>query len=148
MKTAAKCYSHTIDLRTGCPVDHGLASVTGLHPECMIADALATALMVLGAAAGLAYARQRRPDGTLRRAGRARCRGAHDAELRGHARMTAPTLLLGGAAPGVPGDRLAAAAAVAVAYGVFCALAAYRHRRRRRRRKVEGRSAARIAMAE
>jgi thiamine biosynthesis lipoprotein len=36
-----------------------LASVTVLHPECMLADALATALMVLGAAAGLAYARRR-----------------------------------------------------------------------------------------
>ena len=54
-----RCYSHTIDPRTGCPVEHGLASVTVLHPECMIADALATALMVLGPAAGLAYARRR-----------------------------------------------------------------------------------------
>ena len=53
-----RCYSHTIDPRTGYPVDHGLASVTVLHPECMIADALATALMVLGGAAGLAYARR------------------------------------------------------------------------------------------
>jgi thiamine biosynthesis lipoprotein len=54
-----RSYSHTIDPRTGCPVDHGLASVTVLHPECMIADALATALTVLGPAAGLAYARRR-----------------------------------------------------------------------------------------
>ena len=30
-----------------------------LHPECMIADALATALTVLGAEAGFAYARRR-----------------------------------------------------------------------------------------
>jgi thiamine biosynthesis lipoprotein len=52
-------YSHTIDPRAGCPVEHGLASVAVLHPECMIADALATALTVLGAAAGLAYARRR-----------------------------------------------------------------------------------------
>src|SRR5687768_10559502 len=37
-------YSHTLDPRTGCPVDHGVASVTVLHPECMIADAMATAL--------------------------------------------------------------------------------------------------------
>jgi len=36
-----------------------LASVAVLQPECMIADALATALTVLGAAAGLAYARRR-----------------------------------------------------------------------------------------
>jgi hypothetical protein len=47
------------DPRSGCPVDHGLASVTVLHPECMNADAPATALTVLGAAAGLAYARRR-----------------------------------------------------------------------------------------
>ena len=53
-----RCYSHTIDPRTGCPVEHGLASVTVLHPECMIADALAAALMVLGPAAGLAYGRR------------------------------------------------------------------------------------------
>ena len=52
-------YSHTIDPRTGCPVDHGLASVTVLHPECMAADALATALSVLGPDAGLAHAHRR-----------------------------------------------------------------------------------------
>ena len=52
-------YSHTIDPRTGCPVDHELASVTVLHPECMAADALATALTVLGPEPGLAYARRR-----------------------------------------------------------------------------------------
>jgi FAD:protein FMN transferase len=49
-------YSHTIDPRTGWPVDHGLASVTVLHPECMLADAFATALMVLGTGPGLACA--------------------------------------------------------------------------------------------
>ncbi len=49
-------YSHTIDPRTGWPVAHRLASVTVLHEACMIADALATALMVLGPAAGRAYA--------------------------------------------------------------------------------------------
>ena len=61
--------------------------------------------------------------------------------------MTAAALLLGSAALGVPGDRLAAAAAVAVAYGAFCALAAYRHRRRRRRRKAAV-SAGRVAATE
>ncbi|MBF6022689.1 FAD:protein FMN transferase [Lysobacter niastensis] len=49
-------YSHTIDPRTGSPVAHGLASVTVLHPQCMHADALATALTVLGPESGLAYA--------------------------------------------------------------------------------------------
>ncbi len=41
-------YSHEIDPKTGRPVDHGLASVSVLHPSCMRADAWATALMVLG----------------------------------------------------------------------------------------------------
>lgn len=49
-------FSHTIDPRTGYPVQHGLCSVTVLHPECMIADALATAISVLGPDHGLAYA--------------------------------------------------------------------------------------------
>lgn len=51
-----KRYSHTIDPRTGYPVQHGVASVTVLHPECMIADALATAMTVLGIEAGMDYA--------------------------------------------------------------------------------------------
>lgn len=49
-------YSHTIDPRTGHPVSHRLASVTVLHPRCMHADALATALTVLGPESGMAYA--------------------------------------------------------------------------------------------
>ncbi|MBI1834676.1 MAG: FAD:protein FMN transferase [Burkholderiales bacterium] len=53
-----KDFSHTIDPRTGYPVQHGLASVTVLHPECMIADALATAMTVLGPEEGMNYARQ------------------------------------------------------------------------------------------
>lgn len=40
--------SHTIDPRTGRPVTHRLASVSVIHPSCMTADALATALSVLG----------------------------------------------------------------------------------------------------
>lgn len=45
-------FSHIIDPRTGWPIRHRLASVSVLHPRCMIADALATALMVLGSEAG------------------------------------------------------------------------------------------------
>lgn len=41
-------YSHTIDPRTGYPVDHELVSVTVLHPSAMYADAWATALGVMG----------------------------------------------------------------------------------------------------
>ncbi len=44
--------SHTIDPRTGTPIDHGLASVTVLHPQAAWADAWATALNVLGPEAG------------------------------------------------------------------------------------------------
>ncbi|WP_420909417.1 FAD:protein FMN transferase [Achromobacter insolitus] len=51
-------YAHTIDPRTGLPVRNNLASVTVLHPGCMQADALATALTVLGEEEGLAYARR------------------------------------------------------------------------------------------
>ena len=41
-------YSHTIDPRTGYPVAHRLASASVVASECVIADALATALAVLG----------------------------------------------------------------------------------------------------
>jgi thiamine biosynthesis lipoprotein len=49
-------WSHTIDPRTGRPVSDRLAAVTVLHPSCMRADALATALTVLGPDGGLDYA--------------------------------------------------------------------------------------------
>ncbi|MBI1180234.1 MAG: FAD:protein FMN transferase [Alphaproteobacteria bacterium] len=52
-------YAHTIDPRTGHPAAGDLASVTVLHPSCMHADALATALFVLGEDAGGAHARRR-----------------------------------------------------------------------------------------
>ncbi|WP_137928126.1 FAD:protein FMN transferase [Cupriavidus sp. 2SB] len=66
-------YAHTIDPRTGYPATHALASVTVIHRECMMADALSTALMVLGPYAGLAFAQRhtlaarllvRTPDGS------------------------------------------------------------------------------------
>jgi thiamine biosynthesis lipoprotein len=48
-----KIFSHTIDPRTGKPVSHNLASVTIVAKTCMQADALATALMVMGKEKGL-----------------------------------------------------------------------------------------------
>jgi thiamine biosynthesis lipoprotein len=48
--------SHTIDPRTGRPVEHAGASVTVLADRCMTADAWATALMVLGPEAGFELA--------------------------------------------------------------------------------------------
>jgi len=41
-------YSHTIDPSTGKPITHKLASVTVIHESCMTADAMATAINVLG----------------------------------------------------------------------------------------------------
>jgi len=41
-------YAHTIDPRTGYPVQHELLSATVLAPQCALADAYATAFMVLG----------------------------------------------------------------------------------------------------
>ena len=51
--------SHTIDPRSGRPVEHGLASVTVIRPTCAEADALATALSVLGPEAGMRLAEQK-----------------------------------------------------------------------------------------
>lgn len=41
-------YSHTIDPKTGYPVRHQLLSATIITDDCMTADALATACMVMG----------------------------------------------------------------------------------------------------
>ena len=54
-----KRYSHTIDPRTGRPVQHTLASVVVVGSSALNADAWATALNVLGEEAGYALAIQR-----------------------------------------------------------------------------------------
>ena len=70
--------SHTIDPRTGRPIEHALASVTVVADTCARADAWATALNVLGPVAGLEVARReklsawfltRQPDGGLSESG-------------------------------------------------------------------------------
>jgi len=43
-----KKYAHTINPRTGYPVDHNLLSVTVIAPNCILADAYATAFLVMG----------------------------------------------------------------------------------------------------
>ncbi|NHZ40925.1 FAD:protein FMN transferase [Massilia aquatica] len=66
--------SHTLDPRSGAPIRNHVASVTVLHAECMAADALSTALSVLGPDEGLALAEKQqlaarfllRHDGGLR----------------------------------------------------------------------------------
>jgi len=50
--------SHTIDPRSKRPVAHALASVSVLHKQAVWADALATALNVLGPVEGLAFAEE------------------------------------------------------------------------------------------
>ncbi|MEX0703704.1 MAG: FAD:protein FMN transferase [Planctomycetales bacterium] len=54
-----KRFSHTIDPRTGRPIEHRLASVSIVADDCMTADALATTLMVLGPDAGYDWAVKR-----------------------------------------------------------------------------------------
>lgn len=48
-------YAHTIDPQTGYPVRHKLLSVTVVTEECMLADAYATAFMVMGIQKTKAY---------------------------------------------------------------------------------------------
>jgi thiamine biosynthesis lipoprotein len=55
-EVGGKRYSHTIDPTTGRPVTHRLASVSVVAPTCAEADAMATALNVLGPERGLALA--------------------------------------------------------------------------------------------
>lgn len=51
-------FSHSIDPRRGYPVAHDLVSVTVIHPSAMIADAWATALVVLGYEDAMAVAQE------------------------------------------------------------------------------------------
>ena len=53
-----KRYSHTIDPRSGRPVTHTLAAVTVIDGSSMRADAMATALMVLGVEEGMELAQR------------------------------------------------------------------------------------------
>lgn len=52
-------YSHLIDPTTGSPIAHRLKSVSVVHSNCMEADALATALMIMGPDKGYRYAAER-----------------------------------------------------------------------------------------
>jgi thiamine biosynthesis lipoprotein len=55
----AQRYAHTLDPRSGRPLENDLAAVTVLHASCMQADAAATALYVLGPEQGLRHAEAR-----------------------------------------------------------------------------------------
>lgn len=58
-KTGGKRVGHTIDPRTGQPVQRTLLSATVLAPDCATADAYATAFMVLGLDSAKAVVRSR-----------------------------------------------------------------------------------------
>ncbi len=53
-----KRYSHIIDPATGEPVTHKLVSATVITPTALEADALDTALMVMGPERAMAFARE------------------------------------------------------------------------------------------
>jgi len=55
-EAGGKRYSHTIDTRTGRPIIHELASVTVIDDSGYRADALATALLVMGPERGMELA--------------------------------------------------------------------------------------------
>ena len=52
-----KKYAHTIDPKTGYPVQHSILSSTVVANDCMTADAFATAFMVLGLDSSIEIAR-------------------------------------------------------------------------------------------
>lgn len=69
-----KRYSHTINPKTGRPVEHDLASASVLLDSCMMADGYATAFLVLGPVEGYNFAEEhnlavffqmRKEDGTV-----------------------------------------------------------------------------------
>lgn len=53
---AGRRYSHTLDPASGEPVRETVLAATVLHPRCASADALATALIVMGAERALEFA--------------------------------------------------------------------------------------------
>jgi thiamine biosynthesis lipoprotein len=53
-ETDGKRFSHILDPRTGYPVDNGVVSVSIVADNCMFADGLATAIMVMGLEKGMA----------------------------------------------------------------------------------------------
>ena len=56
MEHGGRRYAHTLDPRNGRPVEHGVRSVSVIARECMDADALCSALTVLGPAEGPQFA--------------------------------------------------------------------------------------------
>lgn len=63
---AGRQLSHTIDPRSGAPIANAMVTATVLHESCMAADAYATALMVMGADAAIAFATQHKLAAAIR----------------------------------------------------------------------------------
>ncbi len=55
-----KQYAHTLDPKTGYPVQTHLVSITVLHPSSLWADAMATAMLVMGKEKALRFADQKK----------------------------------------------------------------------------------------
>lgn len=54
-----KRYSHTIDPNTGKPIEHKMVSVSVFSKDCAMADALATAFMVMGPERAMKFAEEK-----------------------------------------------------------------------------------------
>jgi len=54
-----RVYAHILDLDTGRPVEHNVASVTVIAPDALTADGVATTLFVLGLERGLRWVEER-----------------------------------------------------------------------------------------
>ena len=63
--SGGRYFSHTIDPRTGAPIDNGMVAATVLHASCMEADAYATALMVMGPDVAINFATEQRLAATV-----------------------------------------------------------------------------------
>ena len=59
LKYGDKVFGHTINPKTGMPVEHKLVSVTVIDSSCIKADAYATSLMVMGPEKGLKFAEKK-----------------------------------------------------------------------------------------
>ena len=55
-KLKGKTYSHIINPKTGWPIDNNIVSVSVIAENCMLADGLATGLMVMGRQKGIELA--------------------------------------------------------------------------------------------
>ena len=53
-----KRYSHTINPKSGRPIEHFLMSISVLSKSCMTSDALAPAMMVMGPEKSLEFAKK------------------------------------------------------------------------------------------